>query len=71
MIVELPAKSDYASANDNPAVRLKNTPLDIVAAPGQQVTLDASESFDPDGEPLRFRFGGSTSRRAVVGRSPG
>ncbi|MCP5547389.1 MAG: DUF1593 domain-containing protein [Akkermansiaceae bacterium] len=44
---------DYASANHHPIVRLK-TPIDLEAAPGQLVTLDASPTSDPDGDTLGF-----------------
>ncbi|MCA9270260.1 MAG: DUF1593 domain-containing protein, partial [Planctomycetales bacterium] len=47
---------DYASANHPPVVRLKDTPLTLVAAPGEEVTLDASATTDPDGDTLRFRW---------------
>ncbi len=47
---------DYASANHHPVVRLRNTPLDIAAAPGEVVTLDATTTTDPDGDSLSFRW---------------
>lgn len=47
---------DYASANHPPVVRLKRTPLDLKAAPGQAVTLDATPTTDPDGDHLNFRW---------------
>ena len=47
---------DYASANHHPVVRLKNTPLNIEAAPDEKVTLDASSTTDPDGDTLHFRW---------------
>ena len=46
---------NYASANHHPIVRLK-TPLDVNAAPGTQVTLDATPTTDPDGNTLNFRW---------------
>ena len=47
---------DYASANHHPRVRLVDTSHDTVAKPGDRITLDASASTDPDGDPLRFRW---------------
>ncbi len=47
---------DYAHANHAPVVRLRNTPLDMNVAPGQEVTLDASPTTDPDGNALNFRW---------------
>jgi len=47
---------DYASANHPPVVRLKNTPLELDSAPGQEVTLDATPTTDPDGDSLNFRW---------------
>lgn len=46
---------DYVSANHHPVVRLK-TPLDIDAVPGQQMTLDATPTSDPDGHGLYFHW---------------
>lgn len=45
---------DYASANHPPIVRLKNTPITIVAKAGSKVKLDASSSVDPDEDSLTF-----------------
>lgn len=47
---------DYASANHHPVVRLRNTPLDMVLSPGQEVTLDASATTDPDNDELKFNW---------------
>lgn len=47
---------EYALANHHPVVLLKNTPLDIKAEPGEVVTLDASDTFDPDGDDLDFKW---------------
>ncbi|WP_163707186.1 DUF1593 domain-containing protein [Mangrovibacterium lignilyticum] len=47
---------DYASANHHPVVRLKNTPLNIIAKPGSKVKLDASATTDPDGDQLSFKW---------------
>jgi len=47
---------NYASANHHPVVRLKKTPPGIDAAPGAQITLDATPTTDPDGDALNFRW---------------
>lgn len=47
---------DYASANHPPVVRLKDTPRDLDAAPGEKLTLDATATSDPDGDELSFRW---------------
>lgn len=47
---------DYASANHHPIVRLKGTPHQIDATAGQQLTLDATPTSDPDGDELNFRW---------------
>jgi len=47
---------DYASANHHPLVRLHNTPLEITASPGEIVILDSSDTTDPDGDRLNFRW---------------
>lgn len=47
---------DYASANHHPVVQLKNTPLNIEARAGSKVKLDASLTFDPDGDDLLFKW---------------
>lgn len=47
---------DFAHANHHPLVRLKDTPLDIEAAAGQTITLDASPTTDPDNDSLHFKW---------------
>lgn len=47
---------DYKSANHHPVVRLKNTPFDITAKIGTKVELDASDTIDPDGDTLYFKW---------------
>lgn len=47
---------DHASANHPPVVRLKDTPLEMEAAAGESVTLDASASRDPDRDRLTCRW---------------
>jgi hypothetical protein len=47
---------DYASANHHPVVKLKDTPLEIEAAAGESITLDASASRDPDRDQLTCRW---------------
>ena len=47
---------DFAAANHPPVVRLQDTPLTIVAAPLEEVTLNAAATTDPDGDRLRFRW---------------
>lgn len=47
---------DYPSANHHPIVVLKETPLGIQAKVGEEITLDASATTDPDGDALRFRW---------------
>jgi hypothetical protein len=47
---------DYASANHHPIVRLKDTPLDIAARPGETISLDATATTDPDGDKLSFQW---------------
>lgn len=47
---------DYRSANHFPVVRLRHTPLDISAKPGQLLTLDASATYDPDNDKLQFNW---------------
>lgn len=47
---------DYPSANHFPIVKLRHTPLDITARRGQLLTLDASNSYDPDKNRLQFHW---------------
>jgi hypothetical protein len=47
--------SDFAHANHPPVVRLRDLPKRTVN-PGEVITLDASGSTDPDGQPLRFEW---------------
>lgn len=47
---------DYQSANHPPIVRFKETPLDLEAAPGETVVLNASATTDPDGNQLGFHW---------------
>ncbi|GAA5483114.1 nucleoside hydrolase-like domain-containing protein [Haloferula sargassicola] len=47
---------DFAHANHPPQVRLKNTPRDLEAQPGEALILDASATTDPDGDQLEFRW---------------
>lgn len=47
---------DYASANHHPVIRLKNTLNDINAKAGSTISLDASETKDPDQDELTFRW---------------
>lgn len=47
---------DYDSANHPPVVRLRNTPRQIDARPGESLTLDATPSSDPDGDELHVRW---------------
>ena len=52
--------ADFAHANHNPVVVITGHPgsapfeLDIEA--GQSITLDASQSTDPDGQPIHFQW---------------
>jgi dienelactone hydrolase len=47
--------NDFAQANHPPVARVKDGPRRTAKA-GEIVTLDASDSTDPDGQPLRFEW---------------
>ncbi|TVQ00332.1 MAG: DUF1593 domain-containing protein [Balneolaceae bacterium] len=47
--------SDYNNANHPPVVRLTH-PFELEEAAGETLELNASESFDPDGDQLSFRW---------------
>jgi hypothetical protein len=47
--------NDRAHANHPPFARVSG-PLRRTAKPGDTITLDASDSTDPDGQPLRFEW---------------
>ncbi len=54
--------SDYASANHHPQIQVNGEsapsrePISILVAPGESFDIDASKSFDPDGDKLEFRL---------------
>ncbi len=58
---------DYASANHHPVVKLRNTPLQIEAAAGDSVSLDATPTTDPDGDRLEFRWWNHTEAGTYSG----
>lgn len=57
------ARMDWAKegkGNRNPVVNINNdkgiNPIEIVCKTGEEIKLDASKSFDPDGDQLRYKW---------------
>ena len=47
---------DYTSANHHPIIIMKNKHMDITAKKDSRIKLDASRSYDPDGDEMTFRW---------------
>lgn len=48
-------QASYANANHNPVAQI-NVPNQITVSAGQSVSIDASNSWDPDGDPLSYEW---------------
>lgn len=47
---------DYASANHHPVIIFKKSKININAKKGKEISIDASKSYDPDGDSLTFKW---------------